>query len=309
MDRNSQIVVCVPAKNEAERLPHLLAALAVQTVVPTVLVSVNNSTDASIDAIENIRRRLSGLHIVVDEVNFPPELAHAGSARRHAMELGAALAGPSGIVITTDADARPPPHWIAANLVALNRGLDIVGGRICLDDAEEIAPAIKTMVAMTDRYWAQVRAIEDAHDPIVWDAPPRHGDHTGASLALRVRDYVASGGVPLIASGEDRALVQAVCAGGGKLGHPPDVWTRVSARTAGRASAGMAQAMAGLLTASHDQPLMLPHFSHWKARATWRRRIREQYGSAEVAKREPTLPSLPCDMALTAPSIRENMIA
>lgn len=165
------------------------------------------------------------------------------------------------------------------------------------------------MVAMTDRYWAEVRAIEDACDPIPWDTPPRHGDHTGASLALRVRDYLASGGVPPLATGEDRALVQAVCAGGGKLGHPPGVWTRVSARTAGRASAGMAQAMAGLLTASHQQPLMLPHFIHWKARAEWRQRVREQYGSAEVAKREPALPPLPCDMALTTPSIRADMIA
>lgn len=110
MDSESQIVVCVPAKNEAERLPQLLAALAAQTLLPTVVVSVNNSTDASIDAIENIRRRLSSLHIVVDEVNFPPDLAHAGSARRHAMDLGAALAGNAGILVTTDADARPPPE-------------------------------------------------------------------------------------------------------------------------------------------------------------------------------------------------------
>lgn len=130
MDRASRIVVCVPAKNEAERLPHLLAALAAQTVLPTVMISVNNSTDASIDTIENVSRRLKNLHLVVDEVNFLPDLAHAGSARRHAMDLGAALAGQEGILITTDADARPPPDWIEENLAALNRGLDIVGGRI-----------------------------------------------------------------------------------------------------------------------------------------------------------------------------------
>lgn len=294
-----RIVVCVPARDEAARLPQLLNALATQTVPATVLVALNNTIDDSRVAIETARKRFSHLPVVIDDMTFPADEAHAGSARRRAMDIGAELATDDGILLTTDADARPPPDWIACNIASLASGLDVVGGRIFLDDAEDIAAPIRTMVALTDRYWAQVRAIEDDIDPIPWDRPPRHGDHTGASLAMRVEDYAASGGVPCVRSGEDRALVRAICLRGGKLGHPPQVWTRVSARTVGRAEAGMAEAMTRLSQASlHGAPVMLPHFRHWEQRARWRRSIRDRFGAAEVAAREPTLDAMPCDMAL-----------
>lgn len=310
MTNEPKIVVCVPARNEAERLPHLLSALAAQTLPATVLVALNNTTDASLTAVERARAQLAHLNIVLDEIIFSSDQAHAGNARRRAMAIGADLAGDDGILLTTDADARPPTDWIAQNVSALADGLDIVGGRICLDDAEDIAAPVKAMVAMTDRYWKKVRAIEDGIDPVPWDPPPRHGDHTGASLALRVRDYIGSGGVPCIASGEDRALVQAVCMQGGRLGHPPNVWTRVSARTVGRATAGMAEAMARLSQASRENsPVMLPHFRHWEQRAQWRRSIRERFGSAQVAAQEPELDPLPCDMALASASSLEERMA
>jgi glycosyltransferase involved in cell wall biosynthesis len=304
-----RIVVCVPARNEAERLPVLLDALSRQRCPATILVALNNTTDSSVEAIETARRRHPGLDVEIDETIFPLQEAHAGSARRRAMDVGARLAGRDGILITTDADTRPSPDWIAENVAALER-LTIVGGRIVLDDAEDIAVPIRTTVAVTGAYWSTVRAIEDAIDPVPWDPPPRHGDHTGASLALRVVDYMACGGVPRIASGEDRALVQAICARGGRLGHPPQVWTRVSARTVGRAQSGMAEDMARLARdLQHGAPTMLPHYRHWEQRARWRRTIRERFGSAEVVVREAALAPMPCDMALAAIVPNDHVVA
>lgn len=301
MSTDAHVVVCVPGRNEAKRLPVLLAALAAQTEPATVLIALNNTSDRSVEAIAASTSRFGHLHVIVDEITFPPQQADAGHARRRAMELGAAITGDGGILITTDADTRPPPNWIAENVAALRRGLDIVGGRIVLDEAEHVAELVRAMISATARYWAEVRAIEDALDPLPWDLPPRHGDHTGASLAIRAARYLACGGVPPIESGEDRALVQAVCAQGGKLGHPSAVWTRVSARTAGRAKAGMAEAMLRLLKASEDgAPTMLPQLRHWEQRARWRKSVRDRFGSAEVAKQEPSLRPMPCDMAISA---------
>lgn len=300
MTSDPQIVVCVPARDEAVQLPKLLTALAAQTSMATVLISLNNTIDGSLAEIAAARTQFSHLAIVVEEVTFAANMAHAGGARRCAMDRGAALAGDTGILLTTDADARPPPQWISENVAALMRGLDVVGGRICLDDDEDIPAPIRASVVLSDRYWSQVRAIEDAIDPVFWDPPPRHGDHTGASLAMRASTYSASGGVPLVRSGEDRALVQAICRRGGRLGHPLEVWTRVSARTVGRAEAGMAEAMARLSQASRNvKPVMLPDFRHWEQRARWRRAIRDRFGSAEIAAREPSLDPMPCDMTLS----------
>ncbi|MEG8054478.1 hypothetical protein QP185_16895 [Sphingomonas aerolata] len=109
-----------------------------------------------------------------------------------------------------------------------------------------LAADMDAMQVKLDRYWACVRAIEDDIDPCRRDPAPRHGDHTGASLAILALLYRAAGGVPAIPAGEDRALVEAAVAAGGRLGHPMSVWTRVSARTIGRATGGMADHMQAL---------------------------------------------------------------
>ncbi len=298
--------VCVPARNEAERLPRLLAALAKQDVggVIPVVVAVNNTSDASVSVIEECRRELKGrLAIQVDEIRFPGALAHAGSARARAMEVGLQCLRrrDDGVLLTTDADCRPPTTWLSENLRAIDAGADLVGGRLAIDDAEPLPAAESVVRALWDRYWQRVREIEDALDPRPWDPPPRHGDHTGASLALTVKIYLAAGGVPPLAAGEDCALVEAAVGVGGRLVHPPGVWTRVSPRLVGRAAGGMAQTMAEL----HDgveagRPPRAPSLALWRTRAAWRADLRRQAdGVARIAREESRLAPMPCDMALT----------
>lgn len=295
-----KLVVCIPARDEAMRLPRLLNALALQTVRDVIVVlALNNTTDRSRDVIASAQARYSALTIIVDDVTFPPADAHAGSARRRAMDFAADLAGSDGYVLTTDADTRPPPDWLGQNLTAMARGLDIVGGRIVIDDSEAMPEAVAAARQLADRYWARVRDIEDSIDPVSWDMPPRHGDHTGASLCITASAYRRCDGVPAIASGEDRALVRAVVRQGGRLAHPIGIWTRVSPRVDGRAAGGMADHMKHLQdsTLAHADA-MLPSFAQWRARAAWRREMRAKGGSALIAELEDDLSPMVDDMAL-----------
>ncbi|VXC49849.1 conserved hypothetical protein [Sphingomonas sp. T1] len=301
---DARFCVCVPARDEADRLPILLDALARQDVDGPIRVSIliNNTVDDSVAAVARAQAAWGErLHLAVACHDIPPERAHAGTARRLAMDAGLARIDPDrGVLISTDADTRPPSDWISAMLRAIDAGLDIVGGRIVVDDAEPLAADMNAMQVKLDRYWACVRAIEDDIDPCRWDPAPRHGDHTGASLAILAPLYRAAGGVPAIPAGEDRALVEAAVAAGGRLGHPLSVWTRVSARTIGRATGGMADHMQALsVRVARGEPTFLPSFDQWRARAAWRRMRRDQPGGeAGVARDEPLLPPMRCDMPL-----------
>ena len=215
------------------------------------------------------------------------------------MDLAADVAGPTGYVLTTDADTRPPQNWLAANLAAISSGLDVVGGRIAIDRREPLSDAVSALGLLTDRYWARVREIEDAIDPVPWDPPPRHGDHTGASLCVTVSSYRQCGGVPIVPSSEDRALVQAIVRRGGRLAHPASIWTRASPRTVGRAAGGMAEHMMRLEgLCADDSQIMLPSFAQWRQRAAWRRDVRQCGGASLVAELEELLPCMADDAIL-----------
>ncbi|WP_241241896.1 glycosyltransferase [Sphingobium algorifonticola] len=300
-----RLCVCVPARNEADRLPTLLDALAAQHWPERISISlgINNTTDDSLAVIEAARRRHSrrlDLHVV--KANFAPALAHAGSARRLAMDAGLAILGDAedAILVSTDADARPPCDWLAAIAAAFAKGADIVGGRIEIDPAEPLPAFVHQLRAAWDRYWTVVRSIEDSIDPRSWDPAPRHGDHTGASLAVRAEVYRACGGVPLLATGEDRALVDAALVIGARLVHPDTVRTFVSPRLRGRADGGMAVAMQDMFALAQDGGApMAPSFEQWRKRALWRRALRAgPDGDRLVAQQERVLPPMPCDMPL-----------
>ncbi len=297
------VCVCIPARDEEESLPRLLDALAAQDcALPLhVAVCLNNTSDRSAEIVRSAVARHAGrLTIHWEERLLPWEQDHAGGARRAAMALGlSTLELGSGVLISTDADSRPPPHWVSANLAAIATGADLVGGRLDLDEAEMVPPRIHAAKADWDAYWETVRAIEDAIDPRSGDPPPRHGDHTGASLAITATLYRRVGGVPLLPTGEDRALVAAAVEAGGRLRHPPDVWTRVSARRKGRAAGGMAAFMSELdAQVAAGRPALAPSFAQWRERAAWRLQVRNRLGDAAVAALEAELQPMRCDMQL-----------
>ena len=289
-------VVCIPARNEAERLPRLLRALAAQNGLSAdaplkVVIVVNNCTDGTVEAVHAIERSgaLDTLALHLIEATFAAAEAHVGTARRRALDAGAdwleSEGSPEGVLLTTDADARLSSGWIAANLRALEKA-EIVGGRLVIDDEGAADSALAAFHARVERYWSGVRALEDALDPPPHDPAPRHGDHTGGSLALRASLYRAVGGLPALPRGEDNALVAAVQRAGGRLRHCPDVSVRVSARTAGRTEGGMATEMLRRARVVREgEAYRLPVAAHWERiilrRAALRRAYRE--GTAPAA--------------------------
>jgi GT2 family glycosyltransferase len=281
-------VICVPARNEAERLPRLLRALDRQDGFSSVhrlrvVVVANNCTDGTVAVARELPLDRIDLRLI--EATFAGVEAHVGTARRRALDLGAewleADGAPDGVLLTTDADARLDPSWVVANLRALE-GAEIVGGRLVIDDEGDdlgdTDPVLAAFHAQVERYWAGVRLLEDSLDPPPHDPAPRHGDHTGGSLALRASLYRAVGGLPALPRGEDNALVAAVQRAGGRLRHCPAVSVQVSARTAGRAEGGMAvEMLRRARVVRGGEAYRLPEAGFWRDLILRRARLRRAW--------------------------------
>lgn len=287
-------VVCIPARNEAERLPRLLRSLAAQsglteTAPLRVVVLANNCDDGTPGIVRELAVALPTLAVRTVEATIPAPDAHVGTARRMALEAGAdwlaAEGHPDGVLLTTDADAWLPPDWLAANRAAL-RTSDVVGGRLVIDAESAVPPALAELHARIERYWSGVRALEDLIDPPPHDPAPRHGDHTAASLALRADLYRAVGGLPALPCGEDNALVARLTRQGARLRHCPAVTVHVSGRREGRVSGGMATEMARREDAvTSGGPYELPEAEHWLTLIERRAALRRAWRRGEAARR------------------------
>jgi GT2 family glycosyltransferase len=286
-------VVCIPARDEAERLPRLLRSLAAQTGLSEalrVVVLANSCTDGTPDIVRRLEDEgaLRPLVLRLVEVELVGAEAHVGTARRMALEAGAdwlAEDGVNGALLTTDADAWAPPDWVAANLAALDQA-DVVGGRLVIDADTEIEPALADLHARIERYWSAVRALEDILDPPAHDPAPRHGDHTAASLAVRASLYRAVGGLPAIPCGEDNALVARLTRAGARLRHCPRVRIHVSDRRQGRVTGGMATEMARRAEAVRaGGAYELPEAGLWHGLVARRAALRQAWRQGEAARR------------------------
>ena len=250
---HSPAVIAIPAHNEAERLPACLAALAAQRDTPPaeIVVLLNNCTDGSEDV---VRRFAAGAPMRVHPIvrHLPPQRAFAGTARRLAMAHAARIAGPHGVLLTTDADAVAPPAWLAGNLRAIAAGADAVAGRAVIDPVEaKLIPAVLHEAdARECAYGALLDEIASLLDPDPADPWPRHDEHNGASIAVRVPAWARAGGIPAKRLGEDRAFLAALRRGDARLRHALEVWVTVSGRIEGRAKGGMADTMLRRMSAA-----------------------------------------------------------
>jgi hypothetical protein len=237
------VVVAIPAKNEAERIPACLRALAGGPVAPDAAVLLaNNCSDDTCAVAAGLAPELPySLH--VRPHHFPSALANAGNARRMVMQHAADLAGPRGLLLTTDADTIVTPEWVQRNLAALMQGADLVCGRVRLDAAE--AAIIPRNLSDDDALECTLTELldrtADRLDPDPADPWPRHTEASGASLAVTVAAFVQAGGVPAMASGEDRAFVRALGRIDARIRHDPTVVVVTSGRLDGRAPGGMAE--------------------------------------------------------------------
>lgn len=292
-------VVAVPARNEAERLPTLLQALAEQTSLRDgerlpVVVVLNNCTDGSLDVVDAASRRHAALDISTINVAFAAAEAHVGTARRLALETAFAKVGwsPSAVLITTDADARPAADWVEETLRAIAAGADLVGGHIVGDPEEEalLGEAFLRLAAKHLEYATLADQLASLVDPIDHDPLPRHFDHTGASLAVRGAVYAAVGGLPAVPFREDLAFVSRVRAAGYRVRHAPDVRVQVSARLNGRAPGGMSDCLRQWVAqAGTDLPHLVEAPASTLLRLQRRRMIRDLAALEAGARRRALL--------------------
>ncbi|MCQ8239717.1 glycosyltransferase [Rhizosaccharibacter radicis] len=241
------MVVAIPVRDEAHHLPACLAALAAQRgVLPDrVVLLFNNNSD---DGPDIVRALVPGLPfaVTIAERVYPPEQAHAGTARAEAMRIAATFAGSDGLLLTTDADGRPDPGWCRANLAAIDAGAEMVCGRAEIDpvDALAIPALLHEDDAAEVAYGRQLDEIHALLDPDPADPWPRHTEASGASIAATVAAWERAGGVPPLPLGEDRAFMRALRRVDGAIRHAPEAVVVVSGRTVGRARGGMAETMA-----------------------------------------------------------------
>jgi hypothetical protein len=123
------------------------------------------------------------------------------------------------------------------------QGAELVCGRIWLDaaDAAIIPPNLCEDDALEQTLTALLDQMADRLDPDPADPWPRHTEASGASLAVSVEAYIRAGGVPAMASGEDRAFVHALARVDARIRHDPSIIVVTSGRLDGRASGGMAE--------------------------------------------------------------------
>jgi glycosyltransferase involved in cell wall biosynthesis len=237
-------VVAIPAKDEAEELPGCLAALAAQKgyLPDAVVLCLNNCTDGSASL---VRRLILSFPVHVIETSLPPGQASVGVARRTAMEKAAEIAGPDGILLTTDADGRTREDWLAHNLDAISRGADAVAGQVEIEpEGAKLIPAhLHAIDARECAYAALLDEIQALLNPDPADPWPRHDEHSGASIAVTVDAWRRAGGIPDVSLAEDRAFIDRLRLVDARIRHEPGVSVVVSARTVGRAEGGMADTM------------------------------------------------------------------
>ncbi|GJE17592.1 hypothetical protein AIGOOFII_2308 [Methylobacterium marchantiae] len=283
-------IIALPVRNEAERIEACLRAIDAQEGVRPgslgLYLFLNNCTDGTDRIVSELAETMS-IPVRVRFVTF--DGAHAGWARRAAMDAAAEWIGPdgtAGTILSSDADSRVPSDWVARNLAALDAGADAVAGRIQIDEDEWAAlpKSLRARGKLEDAYSdllteAEARIDPDPHDP--W---PCHRTTIGATLSVRLSAYRLVGGMPMIALGEDGAFVAALLQHGLRVRHAKDVVVTVSGRLVGRAPGGVADTIRARCEVPDSLcDARLEAVPRALYRYLWRRRLRRLHATGGLA--------------------------
>ena len=234
--------VCIPAKNEAARLPATLHALADAAdlaqalgVTVEIVVALDGCTDNS----RAVVRRMSADYparlrcVEIPAISVP----HAGRARRAAMEAGLSSHARAQALLTTDADTRVAKDWITETVAAL-ADTDLVAGWVDWDTESDVDELMEQ-----EHYFSELHRLRRRIDPVPFDAPDPHHKMYGASLAIRATAYRRIGGLPELPSSEDVAMTRAVRLAGLRMRQDRAVRVLTSTRRSGRAVGGFSDAI------------------------------------------------------------------
>ena len=295
--RPPDCVVAIPVKDEAERLPACLAALAAQrdasgrplaADVFGVVIFANNCRDVSAAIVRSLIPTLP-FPVRVVEASLPSDIAHAGGARRAAMDLAEAWLAESGerdgVILTTDADSRVSPDWIARNLATIETGVDAVLGRIVLDEEGMLLPpALHSRGALENAYEILLTELAARLDPLGHNPWPHHATISGATLAVTCKAYRRVGRLPRIPLGEDKAFIARLLRHDARIRYCSLIEVTTSGRTDGRAPGGVADTLRlrsqepGAFCDEALEPLRVA-----LRRAKWRGRVRGLWNSGRLS--------------------------
>jgi Glycosyl transferase family 2 len=249
---NCPVVAAVPVKNEEVQIGVCLQSLCDQTrKLDRLVLLLNNCTDTTADICRQFQDRFHGIEIY--EVTLRSPRASAGEARRRALELARSGARET-IILTTDADAILPSTWVEQNMRDIAAGADAVCGmaEIHACDAAIIPYTLHEDDQRETFLLSILDEIVSLLAPDKFDPWPRHQQQSGASIAVRSSVLDFAGGLPRVASGEDRALIDALRLIDARIRHAPDILVRVSGRLEGRAAGGMAETIKRRLICQDD---------------------------------------------------------
>ncbi|MEM6336369.1 MAG: glycosyltransferase [Bacteroidota bacterium] len=122
--------VLVPARNEAACIHHCLGALFAGEGVYDVLVIDDASTDDTSGAVARFAETLSpGERSRLSSLRLESDPSRARAYKKRALEFGIAHLS-SDIILTTDADCRPAPDWVASMLARFDEETAFVSGPV-----------------------------------------------------------------------------------------------------------------------------------------------------------------------------------
>lgn len=213
-----QVLVVVPAHNEAVDLPHCIDALleaARRIDVPARIVAVLDScSDGSSEVIP------SGIDVIRAQHH------NVGKSRATGFSTfgtDSRSASASTWFATTDADSVVGPTWLARQL-EYARGADVVAGTVRIADWDDQPSSVQQLYEQ--RYHAHPAG--------------RHGHIHGANLGIRADKYWSVGGFSHLEEGEDVDLVRRLSEDGARIAWAQDIAVTTSARTDGRTPGGFA---------------------------------------------------------------------
>lgn len=211
------VAVVIPACDEERVLPAALAAADaaaryVDCPVTTIVVC-----DSCVDHTAEMAHA-AGAHVLETTVGCAGGARRAGVAR--ARELLADVA-PEGLwVASTDADSIVRADWLTTHLDAARDGWDAYTGEVVVLDWDGWSEA------MPDAYERRYRQ------------PGRRPPVHGANLGVRLDAYLAVGGFPPVACGEDELLVTRLIEAGYAVLASPCAPVHTSARRVARVRGG-----------------------------------------------------------------------
>ena len=245
-DPDLQLVVIIPAKDEAETIENiLLAHINQQTRDHTILskrlyeiiVLCHNCTDTTLLKCRQFAKSNpeTKIHVLVLESKIADNV---GGARRVLMNIAASrLKSRNGIIASTDADTVPDTHWIATLLAYSDKNVDLVCGLIKVDYSVMNGQPLKYLLAK-DNYLMLQAKLESELLPDPENPWPRHYYNWGPNVAIKKHVYKSVGGINPLSFLEDVDLFNRVVEQGFKVRHCMEAMVTTSVRINSRCVEG-----------------------------------------------------------------------